>query len=604
MKTKLFWLLLLLMPIIVFAKFPLGEIYPIKAQELGIIANEAAESKKYDCVNDYRSLKIPVERHGKWGFVDQQGTEVIPLRYDNVFIFTEGFAIVELDKKYGYIDPTGKEVIPPQYDNCFDFCEGFAVVELAGKYGYIDTAGKQITPIKYDDCRDFSEGLAAVSLGEKWGFINTTGSQITPLKYDWVYNFEAGLAQVFIGDLHEIGEKGAKSGLINTNGLEVVPVKCTYIFDSGKPEWPKRVIIGDKEWYVDKNGKQITPRKYDWCSDFQEGLAAIRQGDKWGFIDFTGKEVIPPQYGDITLYHDGFKEGLALVEKDKKWGFIDLQGEAVIPLQYDHAYLFSEGLAAIEVDKKWGFIDKGGKQIIPPQYDSTRTFERGLAAVKIGEKWGFIDQSGNIVIEPQYDIIYDDFAEGVAWVEIDGATRYINRRGEKLDINDWPRDAKEGLTAFQTGGFWIFGGKWGFFDLNGEIVIPPQYAGIYIDGFSGGLAAVFLDGKWGYIDKSGQMVIAPQFDYATPFSQEEGFTGLAKVRINGKYGVIDQKGNFLVPAQYDAVKLPNDERLGYLESRQLYSAWFLICLYTSVFYIYKKYKRRLLGYENSWQLTA
>ncbi|MDR1701597.1 MAG: DUF2807 domain-containing protein [Sporomusaceae bacterium] len=58
MKTKLFWLLILLMPIIVFAIFPLGENYPIKAQEPGIVVHEAPESKKYEFVNGYRSLKI------------------------------------------------------------------------------------------------------------------------------------------------------------------------------------------------------------------------------------------------------------------------------------------------------------------------------------------------------------------------------------------------------------------------------------------------------------------------------------------------------------------------------------------------------------------
>jgi uncharacterized membrane protein YhaH (DUF805 family) len=68
--------------------------------------------------------------------------KVIPLKYDKVWDFSEGMAVVLLDGKYGYIDKTGKEVIPLKYDNAWDFSDGLAAVELDGKKFYIDKTGK------------------------------------------------------------------------------------------------------------------------------------------------------------------------------------------------------------------------------------------------------------------------------------------------------------------------------------------------------------------------------------------------------------------------------------------------------------------------------
>jgi hypothetical protein len=50
-------------------------------------------------------------------------------------------------------------------------------------------------------------------------------------------------------------------------------------------------------------------------------------------------------------------------------------------------------------------------------------------------------------------------------------------------------------------------------------------------------------GKWGYIDRSGTVVIEPGFDEAAEF-----LDGLARVKVGGKPGYIDRTGNFVWPA--------------------------------------------------------
>jgi hypothetical protein len=65
-------------------------------------------------------------------------------------------------------------------------------------------------------------------------------------------------------------------------------------------------------------------------------------------------------------------------------------------------------------------------------------------------------------------------------------------------------------------------------------VVEPRFD--YLWDFADGLAPVLSGGfnkggKWGYIDAQGTVVVSPQFDAARPFRE-----GLAAVRVDGRVG--------------------------------------------------------------------
>ena len=114
-------------------------------------------------MGSFREGLAPVELfglydNGKWGFIDKEGKEVIPIKYDWVENFSEGLAPVKLlNGKWGYIDKEGKVVIPIKYDDAWPFREGLALVKLNGKWSYIDKEGKVVIPIKYEDVFPYRE---------------------------------------------------------------------------------------------------------------------------------------------------------------------------------------------------------------------------------------------------------------------------------------------------------------------------------------------------------------------------------------------------------------------------------------------------------------
>jgi hypothetical protein len=62
---------------------------------------------------------------GKYGFKDKNtGKIVIPLKYDDAWLFMEGLASVKLNDKWGFIDKTGEIVVPFNYDFDYYFWEG------------------------------------------------------------------------------------------------------------------------------------------------------------------------------------------------------------------------------------------------------------------------------------------------------------------------------------------------------------------------------------------------------------------------------------------------------------------------------------------------
>lgn len=114
--------------------------------------------KRYDEVDDFRNgfaiISNATENGYKHGFINTEGKEILTpgLKYDKVFPFCNGMAIVgnyiskrTFKFKYGYIDENGTEVIKCQYDDAKNFeNNGSAQVEKLFKTMYINKKGNII----------------------------------------------------------------------------------------------------------------------------------------------------------------------------------------------------------------------------------------------------------------------------------------------------------------------------------------------------------------------------------------------------------------------------------------------------------------------------
>lgn len=150
-----------------------------------------------------------------------------------------------------------------------------------------------------------------------------------------------------------------------------------------------------------------------------------------------------------------------------------------------------------------------------PDFDKDETFS------------GYVNANGEIVIPAgKYDNIFTPEFDKIAFVTIKGKKGvYAIDRNEKI--------------LFQ--------------------VYNPEYGP---DDVSNGLFRIIQNNKIGFANMNGQIVIKPQFQFIYSFNEngfaifcEQGTWNTLEVGINvikGKWGAIDKKGKIIIPAIYDS----------------------------------------------------
>jgi len=402
----------------------------------GLQAQPGSDQEEQSAQVNGSTPLFPIEKDGKYGYIDKAGNIVINLQFDYAGLFCDGLAVVSIGSKYGYIDKTGKVVMEPQFSGTWDFSEGLAKVQIGdektGKYGYVDKTGKVVIEPQFDMAQAFSEGLAAVRIGDKktgkWAYIDSTGKIVIEPLFGLAFAFSEGLARVkiviepeqpggviFSGPFAQMssGSPGkARWSYIDKTGTTVINLQQFSFGGStlGIPFNPNTMGLGTP--MLMPSAPESDPTQWDdyWALDFSEGVAMVRIGDektrKCGYVDTTGKIVIEPQFADYGC--KSFSEGLASISVDGKYGYIEKTGKMIIQPQFNLAFDFSEGLAAVKIGDwetgKYGYIDKTGNIIINPQFDLALEFTEGLAKVRVGDyktgKYGYIDKTGKYVWEP------------------------------------------------------------------------------------------------------------------------------------------------------------------------------------------------------------
>lgn len=335
-----------------------------------------------------------VELNGKYGYIDTSGKEVIPVIYDDAGSHNDSDGLVswgnnlipvnigkynpkietpklmvkgsetngtttshspseiaqkEKEKgKWGYCNAQGILAIPAQFTDAGPFSEGRAAVKTGDKWGYIDTAGKIMIPAAYEEAGYFSEGLALAKKDGLYGYINTKGEEVLKFQYEYAYPFQNGYARV--SQKHQ--SKDDRKNMINRT--------------------------------INKEGKMITPEKYDLGSDFSNDLAVFSLSDiephsmiKYGIINTKGEVLAPPVYNEISTYSEGMAKVMVYKRRkgdDERYpvhGYIDTQGKEIVKPSFAVAEDFHQGTAVVSLDDdldngwfKTGLIDKKGKTIL------------------------------------------------------------------------------------------------------------------------------------------------------------------------------------------------------------------------------------------------
>ena len=177
----------------------------------------------------------------------------------------------------------------------------------------------------------------------------------------------------------------------------------------------------------------------------------------------------------------------------------------------------SSQLVPFEENDLWGYRDARGKIIIKPRFILATEFTGEIAAVATRDGWYFIDRNGEtLTIRPYvYDNGPDYFQEGLARFWLDRKIGFIDERGRIVIAASFQyvTPFSDSLAAFCTGCYSVesgehsfpAGGKWGFTNRQGDVVIEPQFDAIK-KLFKDGKAEVKLNDEWLMIDRTGRVL--------------------------------------------------------------------------------------------------
>jgi hypothetical protein len=265
-----------------------------------------------------RKALARVRIDGKWGCVDVHGREIIPIKYDEIYIsdYERPNVYAVANGKWGVIDNDGTELTSFEYDDIDEFSNGFARVKKNGKYGFINRKGVLVIPAVYSDCQPKICCLSpygfrrpeylpvSVKCRNRYGFVDTRGKAVTAPVYKHALPFRGDITAV---------ELNGKVGFIDRRGREAIPFMYEPDFSREHhyrlDEGVAGVKLNGKWGAIDRNNNTVIPFLYDafmernWAAGWR---LAVRDGQKVS-IDRMGVERLLQKNPDAPTFKDFLK---------------------------------------------------------------------------------------------------------------------------------------------------------------------------------------------------------------------------------------------------------------------------------------------------------
>lgn len=170
------------------------------------------------------------------------------------------------------------------------------------------------------------------------------------------------------------------------------------------------------------NDEVIIQPKFDYATDFNEGLACVKQNNKWGFIDIKGNWIIDPKY----LSAQPMRNGKAKVKSENGIGLIDSIGNIIVPTQFTYIEEWNNEYQVKSGAKK-GLL-KEGWQLIPPKYSNINILGNELAYAKKENDLYDVYTPNGLFLEDQAKNFYNTISNYNCILKKDGKYGVFNSK--------------------------------------------------------------------------------------------------------------------------------------------------------------------------------
>jgi len=401
---------------------------------------------------------VKIDEKGKGGYLRDDGSVLLPCKYDAVYPFENGLGKVMLGKRFGLVDQSGKFVVPIQWDEIvLDRQSQLYRVKKDNRYGLMNTHGQELLKPVYSYISPFNcFGKALLALdGElktsankqpymanaKYGVANNNGTIAIEPTYRGLYEFSSPQTgypfkegTILRHTLHPLGDTlttdckymGYNGNPATTAYAGVMDERGNILMPMNTAQWICEPHSGMVRCYIEKSNisyYNLTTRQTvaltswpgtiknatTWShGDFTGNIAPIGMNGKWSFVDKSGRVV---KQGYKTIKAGTLSQlWAARVNDDAPWEVFDCDGNSVFEGAGYTDYYFArnqEGADAqyigVQYEGRWGLIDKSGRTVLPFEFERVNDSRYGWVAVKRNGKWGYINLQGQVIVPTLFD---------------------------------------------------------------------------------------------------------------------------------------------------------------------------------------------------------
>ena len=513
---------------------------------------------KYTEASPFENGLARVKNGSKFGFINEKGEPVGKIKYSYAMYFNGDFCRVAVggkfkdglftDGKWGFIDRQGNEILPVEYDEIGNFENGFAYIMKKELYGLINEQCNIVLEPSYASVGKFDKnGLCWFALagknsaGYKYGLINSDGKIILQPEYftlGYFYDIENN------GENIEV-EVSSSSSNLNKYSLGKLfrPLYNEECFINMMLENVREPAEIDSISELYKNVKVSSSDKY---------VYAVNMKGEYSLYDTDGNVVIEAGlFNGSYLPSDNIVLAYTGSDENKHFKYYNLLTKQTFDFGAEKELSsFSCGLGRVQSlsDNTVFFVNKDGEKVTP-DYKTAMNFKDNLCIVCSPDtnKFGVIDNTGKTVVDFKFDDMHRQFKDNCLGVCLNGKWGMIDDKGAQVIPFDY-----QYMTPLNYGlsGVKAMNGKFGFIDRNNNVVVPFEWDDLKVpEENNQRFFFVKKDGKWYCYDRQvGKLAFADGYDDADNFSD-----GLASVKLNGKYGKINAKGEVVVVLAFDGI---------------------------------------------------
>lgn len=527
-----------------------------------------------------------------WGTVNNSGETIIPFQFDTIYRINTYFIGAQQSDSIAVYFPAvnGNGTLPVYKEFRTLGLYWIYLYDFNANCGVADTSGRMLVPCIYANVKVGGLGTWFTSdTTDHWGMYSVAGTELMSPQWDYIQPFRFAVT---------VAKKNGQSALINFRGEIVEPLS------------DQEIIVRSNSVKLLRKDGSVTFLTYDQQGNIidrsiYDELSVIKLGPK-----NPGPAIRNTNTGPgFNVLNVPAVDSLEWVYKPKlrKYALVNVfTRDTLIPPVFDEVSQINFSLV-VNPD---GTVSRVKPFAIVEVREITDAVDIDEYQTKSYTRKGLVDmRTGKIVLQPQYSVIFaqdltrSGFRGCVRTVLPDGQMALVTTDGtEKQTFYTWIDSPQNGYARYCTGGKWslegsgeiissldffctmlqlfpkesfgpacylksfmernvmVCGGKWGFVDTAGTVIIQPEYDGARTS--MAGTAIVRKGKKWGLIDMQNTIRIPCEFDALRYVRMKD--TVMVITQTNGiRYGYIDRFGNMVIPADLKQIKALGGGLIGF-----------------------------------------